>query len=440
VGEDDGLKIPPDADADTDADADADGDADADTDADADADPVAGELPEVPDKAGVAYGIHYLSSDLSWVKTTDDDFEDGTLDMDFSGHDITVDPVNDLIAVASDEGREVVIFSVDRPGAGSVSAPTQIATVGTEDPAYIVRMDPYHDRLYVLTADGSAGSTTPMHVYDSSDPSDPQYLTSFAVPLTASLDLDPVRQLLFATDMGSSDNLLRMYDVAGDELVELDGSPIDLTADYPQENSWGFSAHYLTVDPWNARVFAGRVQGTLSELIAYSYDPVVPGAGTAYRDLADMDLVGMLADGIDVDVYYEDRVSLLSAFQAMPDPLTGDVYMSGDAWNGSASTQVFVAYDPDLMLWDRCDSDTATDNLCYWQGTSSGSASGYRTGEGISCYDWTHGQAMGLSIEFGGEYTSNFVRFEADGGELTQVHAPSTAPVSGSYAIGLACH
>jgi hypothetical protein len=368
VGEDDGLKIPPDADADTDADADADGDADADTDADADADPVAGELPEVPDKAGVAYGIHYLSSDLSWVKTTDDDFEDGTLDMDFSGHDITVDPVNDLIAVASDEGREVVIFSVDRPGAGSVSAPTQIATVGTEDPAYIVRMDPYH------------------------------------------------------------------------ELVELDGSPIDLTADYPQENSWGFSAHYLTVDPWNARVFAGRVQGTLSELIAYSYDPVVPGAGTAYRDLADMDLVGMLADGIDVDVYYEDRVSLLSAFQAMPDPLTGDVYMSGDAWNGSASTQVFVAYDPDLMLWDRCDSDTATDNLCYWQGTSSGSASGYRTGEGISCYDWTHGQAMGLSIEFGGEYTSNFVRFEADGGELTQVHAPSTAPVSGSYAIGLACH
>jgi hypothetical protein len=413
---------------------------DADTDADTDADPVEGSLPAVPVKAGVAYGVHYFSQDLAWIGTTDDDFEAGQLDLGYFAHDITVDSVNDLLVVASDEGREVVIFSVERPDGGAVSAPTEIASISTEDPAYLVRIDPYHQRLYVLTADGTAGATTPMHVYEISDPGNPEYLTTFMVPLTASLDLDPVRQLLFATDRGATDDLLRIYDVADDEIVELDVSPIDLREDYPQENTNGFSAHYLKVDPWSARVFAGRTQGTLSELIAYSYDPVVPGTGTAYRALANMDLIGMLVDGIDVDVFYEDRVSLLAAYQAMPDPNTGEVYMSGDAWNGASSTEVFVAYDADLMLAGGCEADAATDNLCHWRGTSGGSASGYRSGEGISCYDWTHGQALGLSIDFGGDNPSYFVRFEAEGGVLSQVHPPSSAPQSGFYAIGLACH
>ena len=116
-------------------------------------------------------------------------------------------------------------------------------------------------------------------------------------------------------------------------------------------NSWAFTAHYLEVDPWNAKVFAGRTQGTYSELIAYSYDSVIPDSGGRYSDIADLDALSMLEDGIDVDVYYEDRVSLLSAYQAMPDPLTGVVYLSGSEWNGSASTQVFIAYVEGLALF-----------------------------------------------------------------------------------------
>ena len=261
------------------------------------------------------------------------------------------------------------------------------------------------------------------------------------VPLTASIDIDPVRQLIFAVQLGAVDDTMRVYDIAGDELNELDGSPIPLQEDYPQENSSGFTAHYLKVDPWHARVYAGRSQGILSELIAYSYDEVIPGPDRTYTELANMDLVSMLEDGIDVDVYYEDRISLLAAYQAMPDPVTGDVYLSADAWNGSASTQVFLAYRSDLSVYEGCDDDDDDQALCHWRGsTDGGPSSSFRTGEGISCYDWTHDQAMGLSIDFVGEYLSHYVRFDADRGLLPQAHPPGSTDRSGTYAIGLACH
>jgi hypothetical protein len=374
------------------------------------------------------------------LESTDDDFEVERMDLGYYAHDLAVDSVNDLLAVASDEGRAVRLFSLDRPGSGGISAPRDLATIGTEDPAYVVRLDPYHDRLYVLTADGVPGTMTPMHVYDISSPSEPSFITTFTVPLTASLDIDPVRRLLFAAASTSTEDTLHIYDIGDDELVELDGSPIDLISDYPQENTYGFQAHYLRVEPWSARVFAGRGQGILSELIAYSYDSVVPGAATRYMDLADMSLIGMLEDGIDVDVYYEDRVSLLAAYTASADPFTGDVYLSGSAWNGSSSTEVYIAYDSDLDLADDCASDTETSNLCFVRGTLGGSPYSYKSGEGISCYDWTHGQLLGLSIDVAGESDSHFVRFEADGGRLAQVHPPSSPSLSGNYAIGLGCH
>ena len=90
-------------------------------------------------------------------------------------------------------------------------------------------------------------------------------------------------------------------------LESLPGAPIDLRADYPQENSWGFQAFALTADPWSSRVFAGRAQGNLSELIAYQYDDFVPGTGQTYADGATAESMTSLPDAIDLDVELADR-------------------------------------------------------------------------------------------------------------------------------------
>jgi hypothetical protein len=358
--------------------------------------------------------------------------------LDHWSHDVAVDSINDLLAVASDEGRSVTLFGLTRPGGGGTSSPTELSVIHTEDPAFVVRLDPYHHRLYVLTSDGTGGEETPMHVYDTSDPEEPAYLTTFTVPLTASLDIDPVRQLLFA--YFSTLEELHIYDIGSDERLELEGSPVDLRADYPQENTWAFTAHNLTVDPWSARVFAGRTQGVLSELIAYSYDPVVPGEGTRYHQLSDMSGISMIADGLDVDVFYEDRVSLLYAYQPMPDPLTGDVYLSASAWNGSEATQVFVGYTDALALGESCGPGSGTEDLCFWRNTSDGVPSTYLNGEGVGCLDWTHHQAVGVSIDLAGDVASSFVRFEAVDATLSQSYPSDNAPHSGTYAIAAACH
>jgi len=64
----------------------------------------------------------------------------------------------------------------------------------------------------------------------------------------------------------------------------------------------------------------------------------------------------------------------------------------------------------------------------------------YLNGEGVGCFDWTHNQAVGVSIDLSGDALSSFVRFEAEDAALSQTYPADSAPRSGTYAIAAACH
>ncbi len=376
-------------------------DNDTDTDTGENQPPARGELPAYPAEAGVAYVAHYGSEALNWVRTDGTELRNvGSMTLDGLTHDLDVDPINDLLAVVHDIERKVVLYRVDRPAGPSVSIadPVRLAEVEFDAGVYLVRLDGYHNRLYSLTlegsTDGSPVTETDMWIHDITDPTNPSLISQGTVPTSASWDIDPVRQLLFVY----ANDDLTIFDLAGDRIEELPGSPVHLREWYPQENTWGFSARNLTVDPWSARVYAGRPQGTLSELMVIQYDDTVPAEGTSYGQLADMTSAQPVADGFDVEIDHEERVSMLEAHTPLPDPLLGAVLLAGRAWNGSQSTDMVLPLDADLQIGPGCDS--ADNPFCWYQYINAGSASSYLMSEGAACIDTTHRVVVGTTVNF----------------------------------------
>jgi len=336
---------------------------------------------------------------LNWVRTDGAALRDvGSMSLDGLTHDLDVDPIGDLLAVVHDLERKVVLYQLDRPlGPGDeISDPVRLGEVSFDAGVYLARLDGYHNRLYSLTLEGSEDgepvTETDLWIHDISDPNNPSLVSQGTVPVSASWDIDPVRQLLFAY----ANEHLSVFDLAGDAIEELPGSPIPLREWYPQENTWGFGARNLTVDPWTARAYAGRPQGTLSELMVVAYDDAVPGEGTAYGQLADMSSAAPVADGFDVDADYETRVTMLEAHTPLPDPQLGAVLLAGRAWNGSQSTDMVLPLNSDLQLGPGC--DTAENPFCWYRYISSGSAASYLMSEGAACIDTTHRVVVGATV------------------------------------------
>ena len=139
-------------------------------------------------------------------------------------------------------------------------------------------------------------------------------------------------------------------------MTMLSGAPIDLASDYPQENSWAFQAFNVTADPWSARVFFGRTQGNLSELIAYEYDPAIPGPDTTCADWASASTMASLPDAIDLDEELSDRhVPLLFSYTPLPDALTGQVLLVGAVYETVTTYGGMMSFDADLGPGGDCD-------------------------------------------------------------------------------------
>ena len=406
--------------------------------------PALGEMPAYPAEAGVAYAGHYNSNDLDWVRTDGSVLRTvGSMTLDGFTHDLDVDAINDLLVVVHDLERKVVLYQLDRPAGpnAQIADPVRLSEVSFDDGVYLARLDGYHNRLYALTlapsTDGSLVTETDMWIYDISDPANPTLVSQGRVPASASWDIDPVRQLMFL--YASED--LTVFDVAGDRFAELPGSPISLKEWYPQENTWGFSARNVTVDPWSARVYAGRPQGTFSELMVVAYDDSVPGEGTAYRQLADMTTAEPVADGFDVDVDHEERVYMLEAHTPLPDPQLGAVLLAGRAWNGSVSTDMLLPLDADLQIGPGCDS--ADDPFCWYQYITEGSASSYLMSEGATCLDTTHQVVVSTTVEFDDEESPGyFMAFSYnDSLEMAPFLSESQGLVTASeWPIDIVCH
>jgi hypothetical protein len=416
-----------------------------DDDATGDDDDATGTLPEVIEASGVVYAVHYLSDELLAYRVDGaTPYEELEVDLDSPAHDLTLDPYNDLLYVVQDVARRVLVLSLDRPSAPgtALTAPVELATMDFASPAIprFARVDPFAHRLYVVAApSGGAFNDMQLHVFDVSDPSSPAELSVETIEVTTSLDIDPVRRVLFVVDMNNDE--LVLYDLASDDLVKLPGDPIDLIELFPQENQTSFQARNLTVDPWNNRGLAARAQGGLSELIAFEYPDVIPAGSTKYSDLASHDDVTFLADFFDVEEPLEDRSNLLDAFTPLSDPESGNVMFVAGAWNGVAATSLVVPMTPDLDVHTGCGAYEGFG--CWLQSHYGGSPGSYMYTDGAACADWTHGVMVSTSYDVYDESSPGLLHlFSFDGAFAMEPWLTDQGSdlAAGGLPIGVVCH
>jgi hypothetical protein len=432
----------PDTDADADTDTDTDTDADADTDADTD---IPGTLPEAPGQHGVIYAVHYGTRDLYGYRV-DGQAPRRFLQESLSSecHDMAVDRERDLLVVVQDVGRKVDLYQLDVPADASdaIDAPSLLGSIGfgADLMPLFARVDPYHQRLYVA-AGSTSGTLThlELRIYDTTDPSDPQRLHSAEIPVTASWDIDPVRRVAFIVD--NSNHELSLWDLSGDEATMLGGDPVALRELYPQENTWGFQARNLTVDPWHSRVYAARSQGALSELIAFDYPADIPSSSGSYASLATHGDLVMVEDWFDVDVDLKDRTYLLDGFTPVPDPASGSLFFLANAWNGTMSTALVVPMDQDLQAREGCGDHDGIG--CWVMSHHGGSAGSYRLTDGAACADWTHGVMAATSYDPYSATTPGILHlYSFDGAGLMEplLDADGDDLSTGGMPIALVCH
>jgi len=421
------------------------GDDDTGDDDTGDDDDSSGVLPEVAETCGVVYSVHFLTDELLAYRIDGGEpYEELEVDLDSPAHDLALDPYNDLLFVVQDVARRVQVLGLDRPtGPGvALTAPTLRATIDIADPAIprFARVDPFAHRLYVVAApSGGTFSEMQLHVFDVSDPASPSELSVETIEVTTSLDVDPVRRVLFVVDLNNDE--LVLYDLGDDGFVRLSGDPIDLLEHYPQENQVSFQARNLEVDPWNNRGLAARAQGGLSELIAFEYPAAIPAGSATYGDFASHDDLTFLADFFDVDQPLESRPNLLDAFTPLSDPGSGNVMFVVNAWNGTSATSLVVPMPPDLEVYTGCGDYEGFG--CWLQSHYGGNPSSYMYTDGAACADWTRGVMVGSSYDVYDETDPGMLHlFQFDAAFAMQPWLTTEGGdlVTGGLPIGVACH
>ncbi|MDP6942846.1 MAG: hypothetical protein QF464_01745, partial [Myxococcota bacterium] len=349
----------------------------------------------MPSQSGVAYVAHYHTSELRWYRTDGTHpLHAGTLDTAGFTHDMALNPVADLLAVAHDIGRSVELFHLDRPETpgGSLDPPALVATIdlGPDAPRRLT-FDVARDRLYIVgnapLTQGDLLESMLLYVYDTSDPAAPTALAEpQTIPVVTSFAVDPYAGVLGLIDLDTKE--LVLYDASSPVLVAHPGEPIDLRALYPQVNNAGFQPRNLRFDPPNGRILVAREQTAMSEVIALSYPSVLHSAEGCPAQPTYEDLV-VIPDGFDVDQAPEDWDNLLGAHDAIPVANSEAVMFIGEAWNGQASTSIVIPLDGSLEPQAGC-GDYAGSG-CFYQGYVNDAPVSHKRTDGAACVDATHG-------------------------------------------------
>ena len=396
------------------------------------------DVPAIEDRHGVAYVTHFASGELRWFRIDGGTLAaGGSIDMGALSHDAVLDDVNDHLYVAHDVARSVEIYGLDTPqdAADPVDDPQLLGTIMLQRAPRFVRVDPYRQRAYIVQdPDTSPAPVFDLLGYDVSDPANPMALpdSPWEIPATTSLDIDPVRGVLFA--IGTLDDQLYGYDVSFGGFDPLPGSPVDLRALYPQDNMSAFQARRLVADPWTNRLYAGRAQGALSELIVLEYPSDRNGPGESYGDVASLDDVMSVADGLDVDTDITMRPGILSAFEPMPVRGSTEVFMIADAWNGTAATATVLGQlgDP-LGLATGCDDHEGFG--CFFRPAV---GTGFLRTDGAGCLDETHGIVFGTALGDQEDDPGSVVAFTYDA-QLDMAEL-SGAIATAAFPIDAVCH
>ncbi|MGH1346914.1 MAG: YncE family protein [Nannocystales bacterium] len=406
--------------------------------------PQSGVLPEPVPRSGVAYVAHFLGGELRWYRTDADvPTAGGSLDLGTITHDLALDDVNDRLVVAQDVAQRVVLYGLDRPdGPGdAVEDPQELGALQLETAPRFVRVDPYHERLYVV-ADDTTGGTGMMllHTVDTTDPAKPAVLSSVTIPATTSLDVDGPRRILVLFH-GITDEVFT-YDVSAQEPAQL-GEPIDLREPYPEENSTAFSARTLTLDPWHARLYAARSQSAFSELIVMTYPDALPSDGESYGDVAEFALEAV-ADPFDLSVDISERPGILDAFTPLPSPTDFMVFLTAGAWNGTLPSGTLVTMsdgggEGPLTLEPGCEEHEGFG--CFIQDYTGGAPIAFLQTDGAACRDWTHGVVVttGLATPEGDPGQVVFFEYENDGTTAPWLADGGNLPAA-AFPVAAVCH
>jgi hypothetical protein len=406
-----------------------------------------GTLPALTDQSGVVYAVHFNSNELIWYRTDGaTPRREAELDMGEFSHDSALDPIHDNLYVVHDVAKKVEVYQLARPAdaASPTPQPTLLSTIEFDEGVYFARVNPYRQRLYVLQSlPGTGGPATEaaLFIFDVSDPSAPVIVDGapHTVPSTASLDIDPVRDLLFLYH--GPTGTLHGFDLHGDAVVSL-GAELDLEALYPQENSYAFQARNLTVDPHSHRIYAARPQGNLSELIAIEYPAAIPTGGATWGEFGSMSDLSVVADPFDVDLPMDQRPHLLDAFTPVPDPRTGALFLVGSSWNGTASTALVVSMPTTI---DQLDPGCgAFEGFGCWYRSHSNTTPGtYVPTDGAACTDATHQVFVGTSIDQYDETNPGMLHlFRYDNARNLTVLLPDDGGniSTGALAVAVQCH
>ena len=413
-----------------------------------------GELLPVPEQSGVVYLSHYHSEELRYYRVDGDTPKDaGSIDLGSVTKDLALDPHNDLLFVALDQTREVVIYRVSRPESADdeVAEPEELARIdapGDKVP-HFVRVNPRRQRLYVVVSPPFSEKAAKdlvteytLLAYDISDPEAPKTIegSPYTIPVTAEWDLDAGRDLLFVVNFKGK--RLHVYDLRGDGFKELEGEPLDLQKLYPEENHMAFTPRTLAVDPYRSRLYAARSQADLSELIAFEYPSALPTKSDGYAKLATYSDLQRLDDPFDTEIDSLERPNLLDAFVPMVDLERGYVFLSSGAYAGMHGIRAMVtAMDEDLSLGKGCDDFEGFG--CWYQAFDNGKPDYKLVTDGAACVDYTHRVVVGTSYDVGDESLPGnalFFRYEDDLSMTPWLPEDEKLLRAGALPISAVCH
>lgn len=421
-----------------------------------------GTVPEPPVQSGVAYLAHWHTAaggedKLIWYRTDGEaPYLEGEMDVGNPTQGMALDPVNDLLALVSDVGKTITLYKLSRPTSVGepIVAPVEVGSFEYGDAGIPVAVffSPLQHRVYIsVSPNGAEMERHDLYAYDtksSDDVNDESWLRPIdgwpkAAPIAIRHETDSARGLLFVS--GLRDDKLHVFDLSDDGLTPLDGGAIDLAAEFPVPEGMttqaAFQARQVRVDPWRNRVYVVRSQGAFSEMMAYSYPADVPRFGAKYGDFAGTADFQKISDPFDLTVPLEERPNLLEGYDTDIDVNTGAVFMSADAWNGTASTALIAGFSSDLQsLAVGCNEHEGFG--CFVRYVSDDVASGYQRTDGSMCTDSTHNVVVATSVATDETEPglAHFYKYDQSLGMTRWNPETGRSLVASSLPVGAVCH
>ena len=393
-----------------------------------------------PTRSGIAVVSHFHTNDVRvYDLNGDNPIETASLELSAPTHGMAADSERGLVFVPQDTIASINILSVSSES-DTPYLPETVATIDLDpDKPRGIAYDHVRQRVYAIANAPVEGLMTEMYLYgfDVSDPAHPELLSDAPVEtaVTTTIGIDAHYGLVFL--VGSNDNLLYLYDVSGDEAVEVAGDPIDLRALYPGESTTGFQIRNVQIDPWRGRFLAGRAQGALSELMVLDY----PAASSeSCASLPGYDDFAVVPDFNDVSVPVESRDNLLDAYVGLSVEEDRTLFVV-NVWNGTMPSAMVISLDASLQPETGC-GDFAGFG-CFYRHYFNGTPSGYLHTDGASCYDAKNGVFVGTSYDTSDEGSpGNVVFFRYTPATPSLEHwipADGRTVTAGGLPVGAAC-